>query len=140
MVVGLSDHSPGVEVAVAAVALGAAVIEKHVTLRRADGGPDAAFSLEPEELRALVQGCRNAHLALGVPSYERTASELQSVQFRRSLYIVREMNSGDVFSSENLRSIRPGYGLAPKHLSKVIGRYAKTAIKRGTALNWDLIE
>lgn len=137
VVVGLSDHSPGVEVAVAAVALGAAVIEKHVTLRRADGGPDAAFSLEPKELRELVRSCRNAHLAIGVSDYERTASELGNVQFRRSLYVVEDIAPGDALTNENVRSIRPGYGLAPKNLTQVLGRTAAHSLKCGTALSAD---
>lgn len=139
VVVGLSDHSPGVEVAVAAVALGAAVIEKHVTLRRADGGPDAAFSLEPAELRELVRGCRNAHLALGTPSYERTASELGNVQFRRSLYVVADMEAGEIFTEQNVRSIRPGYGLPPNQKEEILGCVAAAPLKRGTALKADFV-
>lgn len=139
-VVGLSDHSHGIEVAVAAVALGASLVEKHVTLRRADGGPDAAFSLEPDELQALVAGCRNAHLALGAPHYERTASEAGNVQFRRSLYVVADMAEGDVFTEHNVRSIRPGYGLAPKELPRILGCRAARPLQRGTALEESAVD
>jgi N-acetylneuraminate synthase len=140
VVVGLSDHSLGIAVAVAGVALGATLIEKHVTLRRADGGPDAAFSLEPDELRDLVDGCRSAGQALGKPSYERTASETGNVQFRRSLYVVEDIPDGGLFSTENLRSIRPGYGLAVKRLPEILGRRAACALARGTALSEKHIE
>lgn len=140
VVAGLSDHSQGVAVAIAGVAMGASVIEKHVTLRRADGGPDAAFSLEPEELRELVDGCRAAAEALGSPHYERTQSELGNVQFRRSLYVVEDIPEGGLFSTDNLRSIRPGYGLAAKLLPEVIGRRATRSLSRGTALSPDHIE
>lgn len=139
VVVGLSDHSLGVGVAVASVALGAAVIEKHVTLNRADGGPDAAFSLEPAELESLCVGCRDAFSSLGAVSYDRKPSEEKSMVFRRSLYVVEDMKQGDAFSKVNVRSIRPGYGLAPKHLPKTLGRVAKRAIKRGEALDWSMV-
>lgn len=138
--VGLSDHSQGVAVAIAGVALGASLVEKHVTLARADGGPDAAFSLEPDELRALVEGCRTAGQALGGVNYERTTSEAGNAQFRRSLYVVEDIPEGGVFNVENLRSIRPGYGLAAKHLPEVIGRRAACALARGTALMQDHIQ
>lgn len=140
VVPGLSDHTLGTSVAVAAVALGARVIEKHVTLRRADGGPDAAFSLEPEELVALVQGCRAAHAALGQISYARQASEQGNVMFRRSLYAVEDIGGGQTITAGNVRSIRPGHGLAPKHLPAVLGRKARQDIPRGTALNWSLLD
>jgi pseudaminic acid synthase len=140
VVAGLSDHTLGTAVAVAAVALGAAVIEKHVTLRRADGGPDSAFSLEPEELRQLVEHCRMAHAALGRVSYAREASERGNLVFRRSLYAVADISKGDLLSTDNVRSIRPGYGLAPKHLPSIVGRRARTDIKRGTALHWSLLD
>jgi N-acetylneuraminate synthase len=136
---GLSDHTMGIAVSVAAVALGASIIEKHFTLKRSDGGPDAAFSLEPDELAALVAGCRTAWEALGTVNYERTESERGSLVFRRSLYVVRDMTEGEAFSGDNLRSIRPGYGLAPKHLPKVLGRRAVRDLKRGTALAWDMV-
>jgi pseudaminic acid synthase len=140
VVAGLSDHTPGTAVPVAAVALGASVIEKHFTLRRADGGPDAAFSLEPEELAELVANCRTAWTALGKVSYELEASEKGNKTFRRSLYAVQDIPAGGHFTAENVRSIRPGYGLPPKHLSEVLGRRAGRAIARGTPLAWSLIE
>ncbi len=137
--VGLSDHSPGVGVAVAAVALGACVVEKHVTLNRSDGGPDAAFSLEPHELRDLVRSCRAGWEALGAVRYGVKPSEGQSLKHRRSLYVVADMAAGETFTAENLRSIRPADGLPPKHLSEVLGRRAKAPIRRGTPLRWDLL-
>lgn len=140
VVPGLSDHTLGTAVAVAAVALGARVIEKHVTLRRTDGGPDSAFSLEPEELVALVEGCRAAHAALGQVSYERQASERSNVMFRRSLYAVEDIRAGESITPRNVRSIRPGHGLAPKHLPAVLGRTARSDIARGTALHWALLD
>jgi pseudaminic acid synthase len=137
---GLSDHTLGTAIAVAAVAIGATMIEKHVTLRRADGGPDAEFSLEPRELAELVQSCRKAQAALGRVSYAREASERDSLVFRRSLYAVTNIAKGEVLSADNVRSIRPGYGLAPKHLQSIMGRRARTDIKRGTALQWSLLD
>jgi sialic acid synthase SpsE len=138
--VGLSDHTPGTAVPVAAIALGANLIEKHLTLRRADGGPDAAFSLEPEELSELVANCRTAWTALGKVSYELEASEKGNKTFRRSLYAVQDIPAGGRLTAENVRSIRPGYGLPPKHLPEVLGRRAGRAIARGTPLAWSLIE
>jgi len=137
---GLSDHTMGTAVAVAGVALGAAVIEKHVTLRRADGGVDAAFSLEPEELAALVAGCRTAWAARGTATYVRRASELPNARFRRSLYAVRDVAAGEAFTAENVRSIRPALGLPPKLLAAVLGRRAARPVARGTPLAWDLVE
>lgn len=138
--VGLSDHTLGTAVAVAAVALGACVIEKHVTLRRADGGFDAAFSLEPDELRSLVQDCRTAWSALGRVDYARKRSEQQTSALRRSLYAVADIPAGGVLTADNVRSIRPGGGLAPKHLPEVLGRRARRDIVRGTPLAWGLVE
>jgi N-acetylneuraminate synthase len=138
--IGLSDHTLGTDVAVAATALGAAVIEKHVTLARADGGPDAAFSLEPHELAALVQGVRTAYAALGRADYGRAASEQPNMAFRRSLYAVKDIAAGEVLTAGSVRSIRPGYGLAPKYLPGVLGRRARRAIARGTPMSFDLIE
>lgn len=138
--IGLSDHTLGVEVAVAAVALGAAVIEKHLTLSRADGGPDAAFSLEPHEFRALVDAVRTAQRAIGRADYARTKSESPNAIFRRSLYVVKDVTAGETFTSENVRSIRPGFGLPPKHFDEVLGKKAKRAVKRGTPLSWDFVE
>jgi len=136
---GLSDHTMGVAVSLAAVALGATFIEKHFTLKRADGGPDAAFSLEPDELKALVEGARTAWEALGRVSYDLAPSERGNLQFRRSLYVVADMAAGEVFSEANLRSIRPGYGMAPKHLPSILGRRASRAVARGTPLSWALV-
>jgi pseudaminic acid synthase len=135
---GLSDHTLGPEVPVAAVALGAHVIEKHFTLRRADGGPDAAFSLEPEELKQLCDSCRTAWRALGRADYSRKPSEEANAVFRRSLYVVEDIAAGEPFTERNLRAIRPGHGLPPKHLKEFLGRTAKAAVKRGTPLSWDL--
>ncbi len=139
-VVGLSDHTLGTAVAVAAVALGACMIEKHVTLRRSDGGPDAAFSLEPDELARLVNDTRLAHAALGTVSYEREPSERANMVFRRSLYAVTDIEKGEAFTQDNVRSIRPGYGLAPKHLPEVLGRRAARRLTRGTPLSLSAIE
>ncbi len=139
-VAGLSDHTLGTAVAVAAVALGACVIEKHVTLRRADGGPDSAFSLEPEELAELVRNTRAAHAALGHVSYVREASENGMATFRRSLYAVADIAAGETLTAANIRSIRPGFGLAPKHYDALLGHRARVAIKRGTALAWNLVD
>jgi pseudaminic acid synthase len=138
--VGLSDHTLGIEVAIASVALGACLIEKHFTLRRADGGLDAAFSIEPAELAALVQGARRAFAALGTGAPTRAEVEKSSVGLRRSIYVVRDIGSGEAFTSDNVRIIRPGLGLAPKHLPEVIGRRARHALTRGTALTWDAVD
>ena len=138
--IGLSDHTPGTASAVASIALGACVIEKHFTLSRADGGPDAAFSLEPDELRRLVFDCRAAWEALGEVNYDLAGSERGNVSFRRSLFVVRPIAAGEVFTMDNIRSIRPGNGLAPKHLPTLIGRRARRALERGEPLSWDLIE
>ena len=138
--VGLSDHTLGIGASVASVALGAAVIEKHFTLSRAEGGVDAAFSLEPAEMAQLVRECRTAALALGAVSYERAEQEQKSLQFRRSLYVVEDMKAGDVFTEKNLRRIRPGMGLSPKYYDIILGKKANCNITRGTAVQWDLIE
>ena len=138
--VGLSDHTLGIGASVASVALGATVIEKHFTLSRAEGGVDAAFSLEPAEMAQLVRECRTAALALGAVSYERAEQEQKSLQFRRSLYVVEDMKAGDVFTEKNLRRIRPGMGLSPKYYDIILGKKANCNITRGTAVQWDLIE
>jgi N-acetylneuraminate synthase len=138
--IGLSDHTLGIDVAIASVALGACVIEKHVTLARADGGPDAAFSLEPDELAVLVSGVRNAHAALGTGEFGRAGSEEGNVVFRRSLYVVADVKAGETFTERNVRSIRPGSGMAPKYLAAVLGRTAVRDIARGTPLRLDLLK
>ncbi|MDP6781890.1 MAG: pseudaminic acid synthase [Alphaproteobacteria bacterium] len=139
-IVGLSDHTPGLGVSIASVALGACFIEKHVTLSRDDGGPDAAFSLEPQELAALTRECRAAWEALGDVCYERTAGEKWNVLFRRSLYVVKDIAKGEAFTEENIRSIRPGHGLPPKHHTEILGHKAKRSLARGEALQWPDIE
>lgn len=138
--VGLSDHTLGVGGAVAAVALGASVVEKHFTLSRAEGGVDAAFSLEPAELASLVQETERAWLALGEVNYGASAAEQASKRFRRSLYVVEDIAAGECFTSANVRAIRPGLGLAPKHLESLLGRKARQTLSRGTALHWSLVE
>jgi len=138
--VGLSDHTPGLAVSVAAVALGASIIEKHLTLSRADGGPDAAFSLEPEEFKALVVAIRSAEKSLGQVQYGPTVHESSTRVFRRSLFVVREMKRGEIFTPENVRSIRPANGLHPRHLAEVIGRHATADIEQGTPLTWELVD
>ena len=137
--VGLSDHTLGIAVPVAAVALGACIIEKHFTLRRSDGGPDAAFSLEPAEFKAMVDAVRVAEKALGRVNYEVTEKEAASRVFRRSLFVVKDVKAGEAFTKENVRSIRPGNGLPPKCLSEVLGRHAARDVARGTPLNWELV-
>ncbi len=136
---GLSDHTLGSAVAVAGVALGACVVEKHFTLSRSDGGPDSSFSMEPDEFREMVEAIRTVEKALGKISYEVTEKQEANKVFRRSLFVVRDMKTGDEFTWDNVRSIRPGYGLHTRHLNEVIGRRASRGIKRGTPLAWDLI-
>jgi pseudaminic acid synthase len=138
--VGLSDHTLGLAVPVAAVALGACIIEKHLTLSRDLPGPDSAFSLEPEEFKAMAAAVRTAEQALGQVSYEITPAQEASRVFRRSLFVVRDLQAGEELTPENVRSIRPGYGLHTRHLEEVLGKRAKKAIARGTPLAWDLIE
>jgi N-acetylneuraminate synthase len=133
---GLSDHTLGIAVAVASVALGAQVIEKHFILDRADGGPDSAFSLEPAELAALVQSVREASLALGEVKYGAGPGEAGSVKFRRSLFFVRDVEAGEALTRDNVRVIRPGYGLPPASLPLVLGRRAAAARPRGTPVSW----
>jgi N-acetylneuraminate synthase len=135
--VGLSDHTMGVGVSVASVALGATVIEKHFTLNRADGGVDSTFSMEPAEMAQLVVETERAWQALGKVSYGATEAEKKSIVFRRSLYLVQDLKAGDVLTKENVHAIRPGLGLATKYLEVVVGRRVKCDVKRGTGLNWD---
>lgn len=137
--IGLSDHTMGIGAAVAAVALGARVVEKHFTLRRADGGVDSAFSMEPQELQALVTETERAFLAMGGVQLQTQKSERASLRFKRSVYVVKDIAAGEKFTEDNLRIIRPGDGIAPKYLEKIIGNTAQTSIKRGTPLTWALV-
>ncbi|MEO1648978.1 MAG: pseudaminic acid synthase [Pseudomonadota bacterium] len=137
--VGLSDHTMGTGVSVAAVGLGAVLIEKHFTLARADGGVDSAFSMEPSELRQLRDETERAWQALGQVTYGGTQAEKGSRQFRRSLYVAEDMQSGDVFTPQNLRSVRPGFGLDPKHYDVLLGKKVNQALKKGTPVDWTLI-
>jgi len=137
--VGLSDHTMGIAVPVASVALGASIIEKHFTLSRSKGGPDSAFSLEPGEFKAMVQAVRTVEKALGEVRYEIGKEEAKSRVFRRSLYIVEDMKKGDILTKENLRAIRPGLGLPPKYYDMLLGKRLNRDIKRGTAVSWDLV-
>lgn len=137
--VGLSDHTMGCGAAVAAVALGATVVEKHFTLRRADGGVDASFSLEPEEFRQLRTETERAWQALGEVVYGGTAAEEKSRRFRRTLYIGRDMQAGETLAAADLRIVRPGDGLAPKHFDAVLGRRIGRAAPAGTPVTWDLL-
>ncbi|HAS6344858.1 TPA: pseudaminic acid synthase [Vibrio vulnificus] len=137
---GLSDHTIDNATAVTSIALGACLIEKHVTMDRNGGGADDSFSLEPQELKALCQDTKTAWQALGRVNYERTEAEKGNAKFRRSLYVVADIEAGEALTPENVRSIRPGFGLAPKHYDDILGRKAKTKIVRGTALQFDLLE
>lgn len=137
--VGLSDHTMGVGVSVASVALGATVIEKHFTLSRADGGVDSTFSMEPEEMSHLVVESERAWQSLGSVSYGPTESEKKSLQYRRSLYIVKDIKVGELLTEENLRAIRPGLGLPTKYLKDVLGKSVNKDVKRGTALSWGML-
>lgn len=137
--VGLSDHTMGLGAAVAAVSHGASLVEKHLTLDRKDGGIDSAFSLEPEEFKALTTETERAWLALGRVSYGPTIAEIRAVSRRRSIYIVKDIEAGAILNHDNLRCIRPGLGLPPKHLDTLIGKKVKRGAKRGTPVSWDLI-
>ena len=137
--VGLSDHTMGIAVPVAAVAVGATIIEKHLTLSRADKGPDSAFSLEPSEFKQMVEAVRVAEKALGDVHFGVSANEAASRAFRRSLFVVKEVKQGEVFTEENVRSIRPANGLHPRHLYEVLGHFAARDIEMGTPLSWDLV-
>jgi len=137
--VGLSDHTMGVGVSVASIALGATVIEKHFTLNRNDGGVDSNFSMEPIEMKQLVLETKRAWQAMGQVSYGATEAEKKSMVFRRSLYIVKDLKAGDVLTIENVRAIRPGLGLATKYLNVVLGKSVGIDVKRGTALTWELV-
>ena len=134
--VGLSDHTLGNEAAVAAVCLGGSIIEKHLTLRRSDGGPDSSFSLEPDEFKKMATTIRNVERAMGRVHFGPTSHDGQNSDFRRSLFVVSDIRQGDRFTLDNIRSIRPGMGLAPKNMRQVLGKTAQTDICRGTPLDW----
>ena len=136
--VGLSDHTMGIGVSVASIALGATVIEKHFTLNRSDGGVDSTFSMEPNEMALLVREAKQAWEAVGNIEYGPSDAEKNSLLYRRSLYIVQDLKAGDVLTSENVRAIRPGLGLPTKYLSMVLGRRINKDVYRGTGLKWDL--
>jgi N-acetylneuraminate synthase len=137
--VGLSDHSLGIIVPVTAVTLGACMIEKHLTLSRSNPGPDSAFSLEPDEFKSMVDGIRIAEKAVGRIDYGLSPAEGESRLFRRSLFVVRDIHEGDIFTEENVRSIRPGFGLHTRHMKDVLGRKALRNVERGTPMSWDLV-
>ncbi len=137
--VGISDHTPGIGAAVAAAAIGAVVIEKHLTLSRADGGVDSTFSLEPHEFAQLVTESARAVESIGAVEFGRSEAETASLQFRRSLYVVRDVAQGEAFSAENVRAIRPGRGLPPKFVDIVLGRRAARAVEKGTPVTWELL-
>ncbi|MCB1756960.1 MAG: pseudaminic acid synthase [Gammaproteobacteria bacterium] len=137
---GLSDHTLGNTTAIAAIALGASMIEKHFTLDRGDKGPDSAFSIEPTQLTALCSDCKDAWLALGSAGYERRVAEQDSLRFRRSLYFVEDMKAGQTINASQVRRIRPGYGLAPKYQPKVIGKTVKRDTVAGTPVSWELLD
>jgi pseudaminic acid synthase len=138
--VGLSDHTMGVAVPVAAVALGACIIEKHLTLSRSDPGPDSAFSLEPQEFKTMVDAVRVTEKALGEIRFGVSAKESNVQIFRRSLFVVEDVKRGEAFTKQNVRSIRPGHGLHTRHLAEVLGQSAARDIELGTPLSWDLID
>ena len=136
---GLSDHTLGTTVSVASVALGACVIEKHVTLSRSDKGPDSEFSLEPDELQRLCEDTRTAWLATGQAGYRLKTAEQESLKYRRSIYIVEAMKAGEVFSRKNIRRIRPGFGVEPKYYEEILGKKVARDVAKGTPLDWDLV-
>ena len=136
---GLSDHTLGITIPTAAASIGACIIEKHFTLKRADGGPDSHFSLEPHEFNEMVTAVREAQSAISTPSYDLTKSQEASRMFRRSLFAIKDIKSGEPLTSENVRSIRPGHGLAPKHLDEILTKQATTDIVRGTPLSWEIL-
>lgn len=137
--VGLSDHTLGIAVPVAAVALGACIVEKHFTLSRAEVGPDSTFSLEPHEFRTMVEAIRTIEPAIGRVHYGASEHEAQSRELRRSLFVVKDMKKGELFTHENIRSIRPGHGLHPRHLDEVVGHHAKYEVSCGTPLQWAMV-
>jgi len=138
-VVGLSDHTLGISAPIASVALGAKIIEKHFILDRKMGGPDAAFSMEPDEFRSMVEAVREVEKALGTVNYDLTEKTKKSREFSRSLFVAKDIKAGETFTEKNIRSIRPGFGIHPRYFNKIIGKKAINEIKKGTPLNWDLI-
>ncbi|MDK4736455.1 pseudaminic acid synthase [Rhizobium sp. CNPSo 3490] len=140
VITGLSDHTLDNTTAIASVVLGASIIEKHFTLDRNGGGPDDSFSLEPVDMKALCDGARTAWQAIGNVDYGRKSSEQGNVQFRRSLYFVRDMRAGETITEDSIRSVRPGYGLAPKHLDSLVGRRLKVDVVFATPVSWDVVE
>ncbi|MFX0055461.1 MAG: pseudaminic acid synthase [Candidatus Hermodarchaeota archaeon] len=138
--VGLSDHTLGISVPIAAVSLGACLVEKHITTSRELGGPDSAFSLEPEEFAGMVTAIREVEEALGKVEYSLSEKTKKSREFARSLFVVQDIEKGGTLTSENVRSIRPAYGLHPRHLREVLGKKARSDLKKGTPLDWDLID
>jgi N-acetylneuraminate synthase len=138
--VGISDHTMGISVPVAAVALGACLIEKHFTLSRAAGGPDSCFSLEPDEFSAMVEAVRTAESAIGVVCFTADEKEARMRGFRRSIFITEDVKAGNPLSTSNIRIIRPGYGLPPLYYDQVLGRRVNKDVKRGTPLTWDLLD
>jgi len=139
-VVGLSDHTLGISVPIASVALRAHIIEKHLTLDRSLGGPDAAFSLEPAEFKAMVKSIREVEKALGEVSYDLTEKMEKSREFSRSLFVVKDIKAGETFTEENIHSIRPGYGLPPKYLKEILGKKAVRNVEKGIPVSWELME
>lgn len=139
-IVGLSDHTLGHTVALGAVALGAKIVEKHITLSRSDGGPDAKFSMEPDEFKEMVTRIRELEKALGQVTYELTDKQKKSREHSRSLFVVKDIKKGDIFTEENIRSIRPGFGLPTKYTNEIIGKKARHDIQKGTPVDWSLIE
>jgi pseudaminic acid synthase len=137
--VGLSDHTLGLGVSVAATVMGATVLEKHVTLRRADGGVDSAFSMEPDEVRQLIESCRDAATSLGSASQWTTSAETESLRLRPSLFVTRDVLAGEIVSPENVRSVRPAGGLPPKEIDKVMGRTFSSALPKGTPVDWPIL-
>jgi sialic acid synthase SpsE len=139
-VIGLSDHTLTTETAIAGAVLGAKIIEKHITLNRADKTIDSEFSLEPEEFKELIRKIRNVEKSIGKPNYNLVDDEKEQIRVRRSLFVVKDMKKGEVLTKENVRSIRPGYGLAPKYFDGVLGKKIKQDVERGTPLSFELIE
>lgn len=137
--VGLSDHTMGVGTALASIALGATVIEKHFTISRTDGGVDSEFSMEPNEMKTLVVESKRAWQSLGGIHYGPTKEEIQSLQFRRSLYVTQDMKAGETFTKDNIRIVRPGYGLEPKYYDVILGKQVKKDVKKGTKVSWELL-